>query len=67
MLFIIGNVIIYTPQGPSAGTGIWYGRVSPHEVPSVVKHTILEGNVLPSLLRGGVNLNREAGKSLLDW
>lgn len=58
-----GNVIIYTPQG----TGVWYGRVSPHEVPAVVKHTILEGKILPLLLRGGVNLNRGQGQSLLDW
>lgn len=58
-----GNVIIYTPQG----AGVWYGRVSPHEVPAVVQHTILEGKILPLLLRGGVNLNREQGKSLLDW
>lgn len=61
-----GNIIIYTPQGPN-GTGIWYGRVSPHEVPAVVEHTILQGQILPELLRGGVNMERAKGKSLLDW
>jgi (2Fe-2S) ferredoxin len=66
MLFS-GNVIIYTPQGQNSGTGIWYGRVSSHEVPAVVKHTIMEGKVLPEILRGGINMNREEGQSLLDW
>lgn len=58
-----GNVVIYTPQG----SGVWYGRVSPHEVPAVVKTTICEGKVLPALLRGGVNLTRPQGKDLLAW
>jgi len=58
-----GNVVIYTPQG----SGVWYGRVTPHEVPAVVKTTICEGKVLPALLRGGVNLTRPQGKDLLAW
>ncbi|KAG8829543.1 hypothetical protein FRC17_006427, partial [Serendipita sp. 399] len=53
-----GNVILYTPQGPNTGTAIWYGRVSPHEVPAIVEHTIIGGKVLPELLRGGVNMIR---------
>lgn len=56
---------IYTPQGP--GSGVWYGRVTPHEVEAVVRHTIIEGKVLPPLFRGGVNLSRATGKTLLDW
>lgn len=56
-------VQIYTPQG----SGVWYGRVTPHEVPAVVKTTICEGKVLPTLLRGGVNLTRPQGKDLLAW
>ncbi|KAG8758886.1 hypothetical protein FRC14_007151 [Serendipita sp. 396] len=62
-----GNVILYTPQGPNTGTGIWYGRVSPHEVPAVVQHTIIEGKILPELLRGGINVTRKEDCSLLDW
>ncbi|KAF8502485.1 Sucrase/ferredoxin-like-domain-containing protein [Gautieria morchelliformis] len=58
-----GNVVIYTPQG----SGVWYGRVSPHEVPAIVKTTFCEGKVLPALLRGGVNLTRPQGKDLLSW
>ncbi|KIJ37364.1 hypothetical protein M422DRAFT_33712 [Sphaerobolus stellatus SS14] len=58
-----GNVVIYTPQG----SGVWYGRVSPHEIPAIVKTTICEGKVLPTLLRGGVNLTRPHGKDLLAW
>ncbi|KAE9399027.1 hypothetical protein BT96DRAFT_920384 [Gymnopus androsaceus JB14] len=58
-----GNCIIYTPQG----TGVWYGRVSTHEVESIVSQTLEEGLVLPPLLRGGVNISRPGCKSLHDW
>lgn len=58
-----GNCIIYSPQG----TGIWYGRVSTHEVESIVSNTLEQGLVLPPLLRGGVNISRPGCKSLHDW
>ncbi|KAI0004915.1 Sucrase/ferredoxin-like-domain-containing protein [Russula compacta] len=58
-----GNVIIYMPQG----AGVWYGRVSTHEVKSIVHTTILGGRILPPLLRGGVNLTRPDCKRLNDW
>ncbi|TFK27062.1 hypothetical protein FA15DRAFT_587075 [Coprinopsis marcescibilis] len=61
-----GNCIIYTPTG----TGVWYGRVTPHDVDSVVENTIIKGLVLPPLLRGGLNLSRPNCKSLNqvnDW
>jgi hypothetical protein len=58
-----GNCIIYTPSG----SGIWYGRVTPHDVDSIVVNTILNGLVLPPLLRGGLNLSRPSCKTLNDW
>ncbi|KAI5123431.1 hypothetical protein M0805_006136 [Coniferiporia weirii] len=58
-----GNVIIYFPQGLS----VWYGRVTPHEVDAIVKHTILDGKVLAPLLRGGLNISRPGCSSLLEW
>ncbi|KAF8505675.1 Sucraseferredoxin-like protein [Russula emetica] len=58
-----GNVIIYMPQG----AGVWYGRVTTHEVASIVHTTILGGRILPPLLRGGVNLARPDCKRLNDW
>ncbi|PFH52696.1 hypothetical protein AMATHDRAFT_2085 [Amanita thiersii Skay4041] len=58
-----GNCIIYTPQGSC----VWYGRVSPHEVESIVVNTIMDGLVLPPLLRGGLNLSRPGCKTLHDW
>ncbi|KAF8916766.1 Sucrase/ferredoxin-like-domain-containing protein [Mucidula mucida] len=58
-----GNCIIYTPQG----AGVWYGRVSTHEVEAIVNNTIEEGMVLPKLLRGGVNISRPGCSSLHDW
>ncbi|KAG8883443.1 hypothetical protein FRB97_006571 [Tulasnella sp. 331] len=57
-----GNIIIYFPNG----TGVWYGRVSSHEIAAVTK-TITEGRIFPALLRGGVNLKRPEGKTLIDW
>jgi len=58
-----GNVIIYTPRGAS----VWYGRVTPHDVQSIVKNTIIAGQVLPPILRGGLNLVRPGCKTLYDW
>ncbi|GLB33574.1 putative sucrase/ferredoxin-like protein [Lyophyllum shimeji] len=58
-----GNCLIYTPQGSC----VWYGRVSPHEVDSIVVHTIIHGRVLPPLLRGGLNISRPKCKTLNDW
>ncbi|KAG6820450.1 hypothetical protein H0H93_000446 [Arthromyces matolae] len=58
-----GNCIIYTPQGSS----VWYGRVSPHEVESIVVNTIIHGLILAPLLRGGLNISRPGCKSLNDW
>ncbi|KAF8164989.1 Sucrase/ferredoxin-like-domain-containing protein [Crassisporium funariophilum] len=58
-----GNCIIYTPSG----SGIWYGRVTPHDVDSIVVNTIVNGLVLPPLLRGGLNLSRPHCKTLNDW
>ncbi|KII95793.1 hypothetical protein PLICRDRAFT_34741 [Plicaturopsis crispa FD-325 SS-3] len=55
-----GNCTIYTPRG----AGVWYGRVTPHEVPAIVRETVLGGRVLPALLRGGVNLVCEEGEGL---
>ncbi|KAJ7904286.1 Sucrase/ferredoxin-like-domain-containing protein [Mycena olivaceomarginata] len=58
-----GNCIIYTPQGSS----VWYGRVSTHEVESIVVNTIEGGLVLPPLLRGGMDLSRPGCPTLHDW
>ncbi|KAH6914840.1 Sucrase/ferredoxin-like-domain-containing protein [Coprinopsis sp. MPI-PUGE-AT-0042] len=58
-----GNCIIYTPSG----AGVWYGRVTPHDVDSIVENTIIKGLVLPPLLRGGLNLSKPNCKSLNDW
>ncbi|TRM68346.1 Sucrase/ferredoxin-like-domain-containing protein [Schizophyllum amplum] len=58
-----GNCIIYTP----AGQGVWYGRVTPHEVDMIVKTTLEGGKVLPSLLRGGVNIAKPGCHSLHEW
>ncbi|KAF7351324.1 hypothetical protein MSAN_01563900 [Mycena sanguinolenta] len=58
-----GNCIIYTPSG----TAVWYGRVSPHEVESVVENTIEGGLILPPLLRGGLGLSKPGCKTLHDW
>jgi (2Fe-2S) ferredoxin len=50
-----------------SGAGVWYGRVSTHEIESIVRTTIIDGKILPPLLRGGVNLARPDYKRLNDW
>ncbi|KAI9835239.1 MAG: hypothetical protein M1837_003877 [Sclerophora amabilis] len=60
-----GNVIIYIPpkfKGPTShalmGKGIWYGRVEPKHIEGIVKETILKGNVISELYRGGIDQDR---------
>ncbi|KAG5660699.1 hypothetical protein KAF25_003305 [Fusarium avenaceum] len=58
-----GNVIIYLPpdlkmgneKHPLAGHGIWYGRVDPKNVEGIVKETVLKGNVVADIFRGGID------------
>ncbi|KAI8714603.1 FAD-binding FR-type domain-containing protein [Fusarium sp. LHS14.1] len=62
-----GNVIIYLPPHmkigdmphPLAGHGIWYGRVEPKNVEGIVKETILKGNVVADMFRGGIDAQRK--------
>ncbi|KAH8830234.1 Sucrase/ferredoxin-like-domain-containing protein [Flagelloscypha sp. PMI_526] len=58
-----GVVNLYLPKG----CGVWYGRVTTHDVESIVVNTIEGGKILPALLRGGVNLTQSEGKTMLDW
>lgn len=61
-----GNVIIYIPPGlqldgrphPLAGHGIWYGRVEPQHVEGIVKETVVKGNVVEDMFRGGIDGER---------
>jgi len=61
-----GNLIIYLPPSlktaagdahPLAGHGIWYGRVEPKHVEGIISETILKGNVVKDLFRGGIKQN----------
>jgi hypothetical protein len=62
-----GNVIIYLPPDmkmgsephPLAGHGIWYGRVDPKNVEGIVKETVLKGNVVADMFRGGIDAQRK--------
>ncbi|KDQ20689.1 hypothetical protein BOTBODRAFT_26706 [Botryobasidium botryosum FD-172 SS1] len=58
-----GNMILCFPQGAS----VWYGKMTPHEVPEVVRQTIVGGKIMPGLLRGGMHLSRPDGKNIIDW
>ncbi|KDE06888.1 hypothetical protein MVLG_02776 [Microbotryum lychnidis-dioicae p1A1 Lamole] len=60
-----GNVIIYLPNG----TSIWYGRVTPRDVGAIVQTTLIEGKVIPELLRGGLGLAGKSGfeEGVLSW
>ena len=54
-----GNVILYISpwqvEHPLAGMGIWYGRVEPKHVQGIVEETLLKGNVIEELFRGGID------------
>ncbi|KAJ3523528.1 hypothetical protein NM208_g12413 [Fusarium decemcellulare] len=62
-----GNVIIYLPPEmkigdephPLAGHGIWYGRVEPKNVEGIVRETIMRGNVVADMFRGGIDAQRK--------
>ncbi|CAG8442617.1 14040_t:CDS:2 [Acaulospora morrowiae] len=58
-----GNIIVYRD-----GQGIWYGRVIPCHVKSIVELTVLEGKVIKDLYRGSMNGSFAPGKGgKLDW
>lgn len=41
-----------------SGAYLSYGRITPQEIPRVVEETILQGKVVPGLLRSGSGLAR---------
>ena len=53
-----GNVIVYLPPGMQgnkwAGAGLWYGRVGPGNVEGLVEQTVVRGEIVFELLRGGI-------------
>ena len=68
-----GNIIVYLPPGLTtksgekhalAGKGIWYGRVMPEHVEGIVRETIMEGNVIEDIFRGGVKVGSEGTEIL---
>ncbi|WRT64354.1 uncharacterized protein IL334_001286 [Kwoniella shivajii] len=63
-----GVMLILFPSGAYVS----YGRVTPQEIPRVVEDTILQGTIVPGLLRNAVGVEREAsenksGKGFLSW
>ena len=36
--------------------GIWYGRVEPRHVKSILEETVKEGNIIGELWRGGLDV-----------
>jgi len=59
-----GNCIIYFPSGSS----VWYGRVTPKDVAAIVQQTVMEGKVIPELLRGGFGIVDKTGPhGIMQW
>ncbi|BGP52473.1 hypothetical protein JCM8202_000119 [Rhodotorula sphaerocarpa] len=59
-----GNVILYFPNGAS----VWFGRVTPADVGVIVDRTIMQGKIIPELLRGGLGLaGKDGPRGVLDW
>lgn len=63
-----GNVIIYLPPSMKggdgqrhalAGHGVWYGRVEPKHVQGIVQETVMRGNVIADMFRGGIRPDRQ--------
>ncbi|PKK66686.1 hypothetical protein RhiirC2_23179 [Rhizophagus irregularis] len=44
-----GNVIVYREK-----QGIWYGRVTPCHVKSIIENTVIEGKIIIKLYRGSI-------------
>ncbi|CAG8675002.1 hypothetical protein GLOIN_2v1459790 [Rhizophagus irregularis DAOM 181602=DAOM 197198] len=44
-----GNVIVYREK-----QGIWYGRVTPCHVKSIIENTVIEGKIIKKLYRGSI-------------
>ncbi|RIA86569.1 Sucrase/ferredoxin-like-domain-containing protein [Glomus cerebriforme] len=47
-----GNVVVYRE-----GRGIWYGRVIPCHVKSIIENTVIEGKIIRELYRGSIMNN----------
>ncbi|XP_027940598.1 uncharacterized protein LOC114194521 [Vigna unguiculata] len=59
-----GNVIVFGPSMNGEVTGHWYGYVTPDEVPLLLQHHIMKGEVLDSLWRGqmGFSVDEQLSK-----
>jgi Sucrase/ferredoxin-like len=49
-----------TRPSPLAGMGIWYGRVEPKHVQGIIEETVLKGNIIRELFRGGIGRDGQA-------
>ncbi|WVQ77002.1 hypothetical protein IAR50_006681 [Cryptococcus sp. DSM 104548] len=58
-----GVMLIVFPSGAY----ISYGRVTPQEIPRVVEDTILQGKIVPGLLRNAVGVQRQGEGGFLGW
>jgi hypothetical protein len=50
-----GNMIIYRPGWKQ---GVWYGRVLPEDIDSIIRTTVLEGKIIAKHWRGGLPSGR---------
>ncbi|WVY91328.1 hypothetical protein V8G54_036842 [Vigna mungo] len=59
-----GNVIVFGPSMNGEVTGHWYGYVTPDDVPLLLQHHIMKGEVLDSLWRGqmGFSVDEQLSK-----
>lgn len=65
-----GNVIVFGPSMNGEVTGHWYGYVTPDDVPLLLQHHIIKGEIIDSLWRGQMGLsvdeqNKEQEQRLL--
>ncbi|KAK7299919.1 hypothetical protein RJT34_10748 [Clitoria ternatea] len=54
-----GNVIIYGSGINGEVTGHWYGYVTPDDIPLLVQHHIIKGEIVDALWRGQMGLSED--------
>ena len=68
-----GNCLIFVPEGGVAGDadaanrevkGVWYGYVTPLEIPAILERTVAKGVVIPRLWRGSMGVTPEAHEAM---
>jgi (2Fe-2S) ferredoxin len=70
-----GNVLVFVPEngvngdliareGSTGVNGVWYGYVTPAEIPSILERTVCKGEVIPRLWRGSMGVKPDEHEAM---